>query len=321
MQFLRFSLFFLLICAVVLPPPALADGPGGGHPWTLSLRSDAGDVLRPKRASGDYSWFIGIDGGLTYSSFSNGPLAYYTPNPHNPRYVLPASVNDGSGLGFYLGATLDFPLSDIFGIVLKANYHTRMGAFDETTDMMEIHPQTETNLTTIINNKTDWTFDYIGIDLLGRINLGSSPVYLLLGPSFGLLQSNTAKLDQTLVQPEDIYYTEDVQGLDEVVNELRTASMEAEVSGFKSSRIDVKFGVGMWIELNPNLYLTPELTVAYPLGTFVESANTELSHIPTETAEIIPVWSNGEGLALARSNKDFNMLTAFFTIGLRWRMN
>jgi hypothetical protein len=321
MLFVHYTLSLLLISAVLLPPPAHADGPGGRNPWTLSLRSDAGDVLRPKRASGEYSWFIGLDAGLTYSSFSNGPLAYYTPNPHNPRYVLPASVNEGSGLGLYFGATLDFPLSDIFGVVLKGNYHTRMGAFDQTTDMMEIHPQTETDLSTVINNKTDWTFNYIGIDLLGRINLGSSPVYLLLGPSFGFLQSNNAKLDQTLVQPDDIYYTEDVQGLDEVVNELRTASMEAEVSGFKSSRIDVKFGVGMWIELNPNLYLTPEITVAYPLGTFVESDNINLNHIPTQSAEIIPVWSNGEELELARSNKDFNMLTAFFTIGLRWRMN
>ncbi len=320
MHMLRPAILLLLIIGILAPAPAVSTSIGDEKPKPLSLRSDGGDVLLPKRA-GDYHWYIGLDAGLTWSSFMNGPLTFYMPNPYNPRYLLPASVNEGDGLGLYFGATVDLPLSDIFGIVLKGNYHTRAGSFDETNDMFEVHPQTSTSLNTIINNKTEWTFNYIGIDLLARVNLGSSPIYFLVGPSFGFLNSNTAKLDQTLVQPDDIFYTEDVNGQDEIVNEFRTASIEEEVTGFKSSRIDLKFGLGWWIELNENLFLTPEITVAYPLTTFVDEDYLSSAHVATEPAEVFPAWRNLANRDLVIPNKDFNMLTAFFTIGLRWRMN
>lgn len=320
MQIFHSSVILLLIACVLAPPPAVSNGIDEEHPWTLSLRSDGGDVLRPKRASGDYSWYIGLDAGLTYSSFMNGPLTFYMPDPYNPRYVLPAVADEGSGLGFYVGAAVDLPLSEMFGIVLKGNYHTRNGSFDETSDLFEIHPDTETGLTSVFNNKTDWTFTYLGFDVLGRINLGSSPVYLLVGPSFGFLNSNTAKLDQTIVQPDDIYYLEDVGGFDDIINEFQTASVEQEVEGFESSRIDLKFGAGVWIELSPDLYLTPELTLAYPLTTFVDEEFLSATHDATKPAEVGSVWFNSLGRELASTNKDFNMLTAFFTIGLRWRM-
>jgi hypothetical protein len=318
MNLIRNGIIVLLLVGALSPPLARASNPG--DPWKLSLRSDIGDVLRPKGASSGYSWFIGLDGGLTWSSFMNGPLNYYIPNPHNPRYVLPGMVNEGNGIGFYLGATVDLPLSDIFGVVFKGNYHTRVGAFNEVTDMQEIHPETETNLTTLLGNETEWSFNYLAFDVLLRINLGSAPAYLLVGPSFGFLNSNKAKLDQRIVQPDDIYYTEDVNGFDEVVNEFRTASNSAEVKGFMDSRIDLKFGVGWWIELNPDLYLTPEITLAWPLTSFVNADYLSQDHIPTEPAEVYRFWSNTNERTLAETNKDFNMLTAFFTIGLRWRI-
>ncbi len=319
MKIFRYSTLLFLLVSVLTPPPTFSESIGDEHPWTLSLRPDGGDVLRPKRA-GDYSWYLGLDAGLTYSSFMNGPVVFYMPNPYNPRYVLAGTADEGSGLGFYLGAAVDLPLSDIFGIVIKANYHTRAGSFDETTDQFEIHPDTETGLSSVWGSQTDWTFNYVGIDLLGRINLGSSPVYLLLGPSFGFLLSNNAKLEHSIVQPDDIFYLEDVNGSDQVVNEFRTASSEHEVEGFESSRIDLKFGVGFWIELNPDLYLTPEITVAYPLTTFVKEEFLSATHTAAEPAEVGAVWLNSFGRELASTNKDFNMLTAFFTIGLRWRM-
>lgn len=300
MQFLRFSLLVLLISSAVLPPPALADGPGDGHPWTLSLRSDVGDVLRPKRASGDYSWFIGLDGGLTYSSFSGGPLTYFfMPGPYNPRHPLIGAVNEGSGLGFYLGATVDLPLSDIFGIVIKGNYHTRTGSFDYLTSFDFFDVQTNSFVTANVNSKTDWTFNYIGADLLLRANLGELPLYLLAGPSFGFLQSNKAKLDQSVLSPDNVFYLEDDNGQDVVINNRRTAAMEGEVNGFEDTRIDLKLGAGYWLELNKDLFFTPEITVAIPMTDFVKP---------------------GE-ISADESGNEFNMLTAFFTIGLRWRMN
>lgn len=320
LRFLTALLLFMTVATSTVPAHATGDGPDRYRITSLWNDAGGGNVLRPDRGT-DSFWWLGLDAGVTYSTFMNGPMTFYMPNPYNPRYTLPTSVDDGNGLGFYLGLTVDLPLSDIVGIVLKGNYHTRMGSFEETTDMLEVHPQTSTNLTTILSNKTDWTFNYIGLDLLGRINLGSAPVYLLVGPSFGFLSSNKAKLDQAIIQPDDIYYTEDVNGSDEVVNEFQTASIEEEVIGIKSSRIDLKFGLGFWIELNEDLYLTPEITLSYPLTTLVEEefldANREFTF--DERAAIRP-WYGGELEALVLPNKDFNMMTATFTVGLRWRM-
>jgi|GEM_PF-1434134 len=305
-----------------------ADGPQRSQSYLAWY--EAGDVLRPDRGGPPYYWYLGFDAGLTYSSFTNGPLPYYMPNPHNPRYILPASVDEGNGLGWYIGVAMDLPISDAFGIVAKLNYHTRFGEFDESIDTREIHPETESDLTTILNCKTDWTFDYIGFDVLARIRFGTSPFYALIGPSFGFLNSNSATLTQTIVRPDDIYYTEDVFGSDEVVNSLRAASVTEEVQGFMNSRIDLKFGIGASFELNERLSLTPEITVAYPMGSFVDEYYTDSDRpVPTPLTEInraeIRVWKGRELLPgareiLVRPNPDFNMLTAFFTIGLRWRM-
>ncbi|MFZ1730632.1 MAG: outer membrane beta-barrel protein [Bacteroidota bacterium] len=306
----------LLLGTLALTLPAIAASHDPGKTTTSWMLRDGGDVLRPERGSGAYHWYLGLDAGLTYSMFQNGPLAFYTTNPHNSRYPRPGYVNEGNGLGFYLGATADFPVSDWMGIVLKANYHTRVGSFDETIDLGEIHPLTSTQLTTIINNQTDWTFSYLGFDLLLRFDLGKSGGYFLIGPSFGSLSSNSAKLDQTLVQPDDIYYTEDVNGLDDIVNFYRTASSTEEVAGFMSSRVDLKAGFGWRFDLNEKLQLVPELTLAYPLTSFVDQNFT-----PTLESAAILDWGNpATGVTYAATNPDFNMTTVFFTLGLRWRI-
>ncbi|HOJ05795.1 MAG TPA: outer membrane beta-barrel protein [Bacteroidota bacterium] len=298
LRFLTALLLFLTVAITTLPARAAGDGPDRYRITSLWNDAGGGNVLRPGR-EGDYHWFIGLDAGLTWSSFSNGPLSYFfMPGPYNPRHPLVGAVDEGNGIGLYVGATLDFPLSDIFGIVLKGNYHTRVGSFDLTSEFDFFNGNSGQVETAVVNSKTDWTFNYIGVDLLLRVNLGELPVYLLAGPSFGFLQSNKAKLDQTVLSPDDLFYVEDLNGTDAIINNHRTASMEAEIEGFKDSRIDLKVGAGWWIELNKDLYLTPEVSVAIPMTDLVDSVS----------------------LDSTEPGKDYNMLTAFFTIGLRWRM-
>ncbi len=309
--------------AFTLPVTAASHDPGKIS--TSWLMRDGGDVLRPERGSGGYHWFIGLDAGLTYSMFQNGPLAYSTINPHNPRYYLPAFVNEGSGLGFYFGATADFPVSDWIGIMLKANYHTRNGSFDESFDLEEVHPLTETGLTTIVQNQTDWTFTYLGFDLLLRFDIGESGVYFIVGPSVGSLLSNSAALEQSLAQPDDIYYTENVSGQDDIINFYRTASSTEEIAGFKDTRLDIKFGIGWRYDLSETLQLVPELSLAYPVSSFVDVIDQERQLIvsPLEVVEppLISDWGNIlTERTYVSTNPDFNLTTVFFTLGLRWRI-
>jgi hypothetical protein len=295
-------------------PGTAAEGGPDSRPVSW-LTPSGGDVLRPDRG-GDYHWYLGVDAGLTWSMFQNGPLAYYTSNPYNPRYLRVGSVDEGHGMGFYLGATADFPVSDALGIMLKLHYHTRAGAFDETTDTREIHPQTGTGLTTVWRDQTNWTFHYLGFDVLLRIDLMESGPYFMIGPSFQGLLSNSAELDQEIVQPNDIYYLEDVNGVDDIVNDYRTSSGTEEVAGLKGFRVDAKAGFGWRIELTRSLQLVPEIALAYPLTKLVDTGfNPE-----NENAAILPVWTNDFDEILVESNEDFNMMTVFFTVGLRWRI-
>lgn len=301
--------------AFTLPLQAAAHDPG-----TTAVSApmrDGGDVLLPDR--GGYHWYLGFDAGLTYSLFQNGPLAYYTSNPYNPRYPLDGHVDEGNGLGFYLGAAADFPVSDWMGILLKLNYHTRQGAFDETIDTGILHPETTTGLTTVIHNKTDWTFSYLGFDAMLRFDLGETGAYFMVGPSFGYLLSNKAKLDQEIVQPDDIYYSEDVDGQNVIVNFYRTSSSTEEVSGFKDLRIDLKAGFGWRFDLNKKLQLVPELSFAYPLTAMVDK-DFSPSLIDPEPAAVSDWPHRDEDEPIVSTNKDFNMATFFFTLGLRWRI-
>lgn len=315
---MRSPLLSLLCCSLLLgtvlfllPPPASAHG------WEDSqsswLSRSGGDVLRPgQRSSSSYHWYLGVDAGLTNSMFYDGPLGYYVENPHNPRYILPGHVNKGSGLGYLLGVTADFPVSSWAGIMLKGHYHTRVGVFDETIDLGEIHPETETMLTSVLRNQSNWSFDYIGLDILLRINLGNTGGFFMFGPGLASLSGNKVTLDQEIVRPDDIYYTEDVFGEDMVINELRTASSSGNVSGFATTRVDIKAGLGWRFPINEKLTLVPEIAFAAPLTKLVEDM---------ETIDVAAIHSSESDVeALVRTNENFNMTTAFFTVGLRWRI-
>jgi hypothetical protein len=296
--FLRTCLCLLLLTCIALPVTALADGPERGK-TVFSLR-DGGDVLRPERMSeSDYVWYIGIDAGLTYSRFQNGPVYYIIPHPYVPELPWFANANEGSGLGLTAGLTLDFPLSEMFGLVLKGYYHTRAGSFEEQLDVgLTFDP----DIPTIFNNETDMTFTYLSVDLLARMNLGSLPLYLLFGPSYSSLSSNEVKLDQTILQPDDLYYWEDANG--SITNMLRSGSSEGEIIEILDSRWDLKFGLGYWLQIAPKLSLTPEVAVAVPLGKLIDEDQLDADAIEA-------------GLV----NTDFNMITTFITIGLRWHID
>ncbi len=297
------------------------------------LFAQGGDVLRPGRRGGTTptspstpsTWYLGVDAGLTWSQFMNGPLSYYTPNPYFPPslfydyldYALPATVDEGSGIGFAVGATIDYAASPGLGLQLRAYYNRRAGSFDESTDLLEVHTDTQTGLTTILRDKTDWTFDHFNLDLLARIQLAPESFYVLVGPSIGFLVGNEATLMQEIVQPGDIYYQEANYVSTPTERELKTAGMSHEVSGFSSTRIDLRAGIGTWIPIADDLFLTPELTLSYPLTKMVSAAVPSAQELPE--AALMPRL-NSNLVQLSPQNESFNMMTVMFTLGLRWRI-
>lgn len=308
---MRITTIFLLGFLLLLPALAYPESPGKGNDG----RIDGGDVLRPSRSKpSTFVWYLGLDAGVTYSMFSNGKVSFFTQNPYNPQFPLLATIDEGNGLGFYLGGTADFVLSDFIGIQLKLHYSTRSGSFDESTDTRSIHVDTQTGLTTVFRDEVDWSFNHFGGDLLLRVQVIENSLYALIGPSFASLQSNKAKLKQTITQPSDIYYTE--APTNTTPNQLKTASSDVEVQNLKSSRLDLKAGIGTWINISEDLFLTPEFTVSFPLSKMIDN-------LPV-TPDIGSLTNRRIGTTLLPidilTNKDFNMLTLQFTVGLRWKL-
>lgn len=303
---------------VALPPAANAGGPDRPSPSWLS--ADGGDVLRPERGGGDYHWYLGLDAGLTWSQFQNGPVSFYTPNPHNSKYPLQATFDEGNGIGFLIGAALDLPLSDAFGFMARLNYHTRAGSSTTSTFPVPafryLPDGSAEAVDATMEDQVDLTFSHFALDLLLRIQLQEDAWYLFFGPSFAAILSNKAELEQRIVAPDDIYYVEEFIDGDDIVNNFRTADASTELSGFAEGRFDLKVGIGTWIPLSDNLYLTPEIALAWPLLKLVDEnyAHDQNGRIEDNAAVF------ERTAPFIENNDDFNMMTVFFTLGLRWRI-
>jgi hypothetical protein len=309
-----------LLCTAVLTVPPLAGAHEHGVPVASWLARDGGDVLRPDRGGGAYHWYLGIDAGLTWSQFQNGPLSFYTPNPYNSKYPLQATMDAGNGIGFVIGAALDFPLSENIGLMARVNYHTRTGSSTRSTFPVEAYrffdDGSVEEVDATIEDKVDLTFSHLSLDVLFRVQLQKDAWYLFFGPSFSGILSNEAALKQRIVEPEDIYYIEEFIDGDDIVNNFRSAESTSELSGFAGGRFDVKFGLGTWIPLSDNLFLTPEISIAWPLMKLVDEAYIhDRIGKPGDTAAVFERTA-----PFIENNDDFNMMTVFFTVGLRWRI-
>jgi hypothetical protein len=336
----------LLACTVCIaarawgaPGCVTGDPPRDGEPRSVVFLptpfTPGGDVLRPDRSTPGRGWFLGPDLGVTYSSFVNGPMSLYAVNPYytqNPALLqTPASipllmtVNSGDGFGWYIGATADVPLSDGFGLQLKPSVFTRMGAFKHETSrpiVLGVNPDgtfiVDPTNSSVTQDNLDWSFTNFGVDLLARIQLAKDSWYLLAGPSFNFLLSNEAKFDQT-IKSADVYYIESFtqQSDGSVVpfmpNQLTHASVTDEVDGCSSTLVNLKAGLGTWIPLSESLFLTPELTFAYPLTPLIQKDFVNGTATSTSAAGIAPNTP-----PIIESSEDFRAMTFTLTLGLRW---
>ena len=313
-------LYLVLLPGMVTPAEAAAGAHDPPVQGMTTGGADGGDVLRPARAGGAYTWFLGFDAGLTYSMFGNGPLSYYSPNPYVPYFPLSATFDEGNGFGFILGAAADFPLSDIFGIAPRISYNTRSGSSTYSVypvPAVIIDPGGNYEVNSTMEDNIDWTFSHISIDLLLRIQLLKESLYLKAGPALSAILSNKAELTQNITKPDGVYYFEDMNGELIIVHNYRTASSSGEVEGFESSRLDLLIGIGTWIPLTKDLLLTPELMYALPLSQIAKDAYVDdlVGHTDASSA----VYQRS--IPYIQNNRDFNMSSFLLTVGLRWRIN
>ncbi len=288
-----FLVFF--VCAGVLrasAPDETSAPPGGDvlKPGQKGARSTTRDEY-PR-------WYAGFDAGLTYSATMKTLPAFYTYTVDNTmtHHAL-SNMENGTGLGFDLGAALEVHLTPVFGLVGKVHYNTRrmeMSPQDHYTfaEVPMTFPPIWQSITPTADYNVVLDFTSTNIDLLARFQIPSSPVYFLIGPSIGFLGDKKVKYTDIIITGKQY---PDLEGtLLNAVNE---------------TRYDLKGGIGGWFPLSRSVFFTPELTVSYPLNSLLKNgemrdANGILLNIP----EVKPF-------------EDFNFLTVFLTAGIRFGLN
>lgn len=340
MRIFLFTITLLALCAAHLPAVPRMEGGDPPRAFTAAPLPPGGDVLRPDRGGPGLGWYLGPDLGVTYAMFVNGPMSLYAANPYyvqNPALaaVTPVSipffmtVDDGQGFGWYAGLTADVPLSDMVGLQLKPSIFTRNGSFandTETPVVLGLNPDgtyifaPENSVT---HDELDWSFTHFGLDLLARFQLSKDSWYVLAGPSMNLLLSNEAEFRQE-IRSADVYYVESfVYGpTGDIVpfmpNQYTQVSVTDEVEGCTSLLWALKAGIGTWIPLSDGLFLTPELTFAYPLTSMVEKSYVDTWEDRTASVGIAP--NSPDTIPFTKSNDAFSVMTFTLTLGLRWHL-
>ncbi len=293
----RILVLLLLVMIFSYSALAINNEPAAMRLFPISDYLMGGDVLRP--AGPRTPWYLGLDAGITYSSFSGGPILLSNlKNPYRPTVKgaqRQAYADKGNGLGFYIGATIDYPLSHTVGLIGKINYHTRSGKFSSATkEVISLLPPDSIEY----HQDFTWSLNYIAIDILLRVQLLEKSLYLLAGPSFAFLQKNTVALNEKIIGTNKFYIEDDPTLPDPLARRLTTLSSETEITNLNKTRIEFKAGLGTWIPVSTKLFLTPEVMVTFPISRLIKN---------DETFGGIKVY-------------DFNMWTIFVTVGLRWEM-
>lgn len=245
-----------------------------------------GDVLRPDRGKTGATLFLGGDLGVQYARYM-GDLTFSTASPFRSDVLLWAPFEDGSGLGFILNATVDVPLTPDFGIVGKLGYISRTDKFSSThidpifyTDPLTGYPAPAT-----LESALDMDVSFLNIDLLLRYQLVPREWYVLGGLSYSNLLTHRGPFDQKILLPVNVSYADAASQ----PTGIRKVSGEYELTAMEKSRIAAKIGVGTWIPIGKDIFLTPELAADYPLTKAVDAPGYPFVFIPGSDASVMTV--------------------------------
>jgi outer membrane protein OmpA-like peptidoglycan-associated protein len=187
-------------------------------------------------------WRFGIFGGMNFNIIGTGAqtLALIGNEQFAQEHVNGTTdIIDGTGLGFYTGALVEYNPGTLFGGQLRVGLDDRRVKFN---DWDVANPSTNTRFTARMS--------YVSIEPMLRVNLGNPNFRLLAGP---LLSFKVAtKYDYT-------------PGRDET----STAVVDQEIDGTNSFTYGVSGGLGYDILLNSKSasstkwYLTPFVDASY----------------------------------------------------------
>jgi outer membrane protein OmpA-like peptidoglycan-associated protein len=202
--------------------------------------------VKPNRTTTSERNYIGLEGGLTGSMQFGGR-----------NYAVAGTYADGSrnaelsqyelAISYMGHVVLDLAFSKDLGLQTKVGYRINKANAQGISSAGNISggdPQ--------LTNNVNFTWDYLAVDALLRVQLMKNGLYVLGGLGYSSLLEN---------------YVSGKQTSNSAGGNNQQMGFEGELINFyNDSKLDAKFGIGTWLPLGDGgVMIAPELTIGIPL--------------------------------------------------------
>lgn len=242
-------LLVLIIMGIAFPLIAMADE-DVLRPNGVKVFSDGG-AYEP--AGERLPITIGIEGGINYNMFSQS-ISWSSPVPQS----VYNTYSTGDGFSPFIGAFVDFPLSQKIGLQFKLSYDKKAFSNDYTCIMDGTNTFTGLREDVTVLNKYESDFSYIGVNLSLRYDI-TNELVCYLGPTLLVPNGDYIQTSTATVLTKDFYWDVPTQ---------QTVRVQKDTAKNESTRLGLELGLGYKIKLSPNIFLVPQVRYQYMLSKF-----------------------------------------------------
>ncbi|GAB1430487.1 hypothetical protein MASR2M18_13200 [Ignavibacteria bacterium] len=244
---------FICLALSIVPLPALAQGvPPGPEQYAV-----------PRTPL-----WIGFGAGVNFLQFSTDGNLRCLSDPTCPSY-------NGSGVvAPSFGASLDWRLSDGFGLLLRTNYNLAKVSLSADDDRARVLDASGNIVPLVRRHSLQISAPYISVDLLANIIGGKFRVFG--GGEVGLLLSPMWESSSAILSPGNVTFG----------NNRRDTMFLPQSAIFDVATFQPKITVGIGYDfyLSSKLLVTPELHGALPLTAIVETGNLRMATVGLSTS-------------------------------------
>lgn len=244
--------------------------------FCMAAYSQDEDVLRPKgrpasdgsqtnnrqskSKSGKNPWSYGVEVGLNLNMYSESLTGLQS----NSRFAV---FESGSGFSPFLGAYLDYALSDNTGIQFKLAVDQK--DFSNTKDGIRDATDYDNNTTidAFVKGEFKTSASYYTITPQFRWNF-TQDFFLLVGPTLHIKAiSATRDSTESITSPDNVYYA---FGTPQQSKVIKSSDTDLNII---TARVGLEFDLAYQYKVTPKMTFVPKIGYQYMFTNFVESQN------------------------------------------------
>ena len=212
--------------------------------------------------------FIGLTGGIGLVSY-NGTLSFFSDQVDCEPYNF--SANSGSQANVLFGLRAEYKISKQFYLYGSLLYEDRSSKFDPINCPGFVYvddskPFEAANL----NQELETKINVFSISPMIRYKPFNFDLGFVIGPSFALIISDELNAMESIIQPEELYYTN---------GEKKRVIHSGKIESKNTLLVDLKFGLSYGYMLTEQVKLSPEIFYVLPLTNITAEGDWKISSI------------------------------------------